>query len=439
MATPSNVKLSTTQKPAFYLPNRTQDAADRASELLQENHEKHHIFFNKDGFHNHIAHHLLTLWALAASPEQIQKHYDDNKSYQRNPVELERNVVDDMHDPASFKKYLGDEHYYHDFLVFFQKEMEQKGWQNVINEYLFKGDVRADDMLVRSLAGFLHPLIHIGFAIEHEQPAIAAEGLAQAAVHDNWMGPLLLNAEKAAQQSNVKQSKTLVQLLDEIYEDKELSNAPKWSDGNKLRDGIVKRVGERMVSYARQYVVSPDELEEKTAEMINAAVYYTGGAQHPPKQVKFDFYYMHCVNCSIFFSAFLKQSWLSTESKVRLLEWKGRNDIAMYASRRSPKPLMDEITNYRPKEPSGWDAIFERIKNLEDDGHGSKLVRALAHGQEVCKPYEQKENFRIKGDMWLQLGHMAADSVTDGGDTWVRSAGFDEAWEKFEDRPMAQL
>jgi len=148
---------------------------------------------------------------------------------------------------------------------------------------------------------------------------------------------------------------------------------------------------------------------------------------------------MHCVNCSIFFSAFLKQSWLSTESKVRLLEWKGRTDIALYASRRSPKPLMDEITNYRPKEPSGWDAIFERIKNLDDDGHGSKLVRALAHGQVACKPYEQKENFRIKGDMWLQLGHMAVDSVTDGGDTWVRSAGFDEAWEKFADRPMAQL
>jgi len=162
MATSSTVKLSTTQEPAFYLPNRTQDAADKASDLLQENHEKHHIFFNKDGFHNHIAHHLLTVWALAASPEQIQKHYDDNKSYQRHPVGLERKAVDDMHDPESFKKYLGDEQYYHDFLVFFQKEMEQKGWQNVVNEYVFRGDARADDMLLRMLAGFLHPLIHLG-------------------------------------------------------------------------------------------------------------------------------------------------------------------------------------------------------------------------------------------------------------------------------------
>lgn len=59
-----------------------------------------------------------------------------------------------MHDPAMFKRYLGKEDYYHDFLVFFQKEMEVKGWQNVIKEYLFSEDERADDMLVRMFAGW---------------------------------------------------------------------------------------------------------------------------------------------------------------------------------------------------------------------------------------------------------------------------------------------
>ena len=66
----------------------------------------------------------------------------------------------------------------------------------------------------------------------------------------------------------------------------------------------------------------------------------------------FDFYYMHCVNSSIFFSAFLAAPWLSTANKARLLEWKGRNDLAMYASRHCPDLLLDEITDYKPKQPT---------------------------------------------------------------------------------------
>lgn len=66
-----------------------------------------------------------------------------------------------------------------------------KGYQVAINEYCLKGDERADDMLVRLHAGFLHPMIHLGFGIEFKQPAIIAEALAQAAVHDNWIGYVL--------------------------------------------------------------------------------------------------------------------------------------------------------------------------------------------------------------------------------------------------------
>jgi len=116
----------------------------------------------------------------------------------------------------------------------------------------------------------------------------------------------------------------------------------------------------------------------------------------------------------------------------------------MYASRRSPDILLDEIENYKPKQPSSesadpWGGIFERIGRFEDDGHAVKLVRALAHGQIVCGPYEDREEFRIKNRHWLQLGHMAIDSVEAGEPTWVRSAGFDEAWNEIADRPRAQL
>jgi hypothetical protein len=254
-----------------------------------------------------------------------------------------------------------------------------------------------------------------------------AEALAQAACHDNSIGDLFLPAEKAAK-ALAGQNKSIVQLLDEIHADKDIKQASRWSDASKIRDGLLGRAGDRMVSYASQVTVRPDELERKTAEMINACALFTGGTQRSDKAVKFDFFFMHCINASIFWSSFLKQEWLSDDAKVRLLEWKIRLDLALYASERSPEIHLEEIRAYQPKLPSGWNEIQDRVCAFDDDGHASKLVRALAHAEKACKPYEYSEDFRLKGGDWLQLAHMAIDSVEMPGNNWVMMAGFDEAW-----------
>ena len=115
---------------------------------------------------------------------------------------------------------------------------------------------------------------------------------------------------------------------------------------------------------------------------------------------------MHCVNCSIFFSSILEQPWLSQEQKCRLLEWKARNDLVMYASRRAPEVLEDEWKKYQPKTDGSWESLFDRVAALPEDGHACKMLRALRHGQELCRPFEGRAEVRIKGDDWLTLGHM---------------------------------
>lgn len=419
MTTSSKVNLSPSQHPVFYVPGISSDTADTANALLQENHDKHHIFFNYAGFHNHIAHHLLSLFALNATPDELKQGWDDNVSYQRPPVPLKSSVVEDMKsDPVRFKKYLGSERYYHDFLVFFKEEIDDKGWQAVLNEYVFKGDDQADDMLVRMFGGILHPIIHLGFGIEFGQPAIIAEALAQAAVHDNWEASHLLASEKAAKLngSNHHADVPIVQLLTEIYAD-------------------TKRTGGKNAKYAGRVHVTEENLEFKTAEMINAAAYFTGAAQHPPHQVKFDFWNIHALNLSIFYCSFLQQSWLSTATKIRLLEWKIRVDLAMYSSPRPPKLILDEIVNYRSRKNSSWEEIFNRVKTYHDDGHACKLVRAIANGEQFCKKYEDGEGFMIKGDMWRQLGNMAIDSVEAGSPDYVRSG----AWSSVPLRDQSRL
>lgn len=100
--------------------------------------------------------------------------------------------------------------------------------------------------------------------------------------------------------------------------------------------------------------------------------------------------------------------YLDQKSKLRLLEWKGRMDLAMYVSRNSPKLPLDEVTQYPAK--NDWKTVISRsVTHPDDDGHLVKLVRALAHGENVCKPFE-KDGMPISGDMWLRIGNMGKAS-----------------------------
>ena len=152
-------------------------------------------------------------------------------------------------------------------MIFFQKEINKKGIEGVIKEYLLKGDEQAEDLLMRLFAGFLHPVIHLGYGIEFKQPAIVAEALAQAATHDDWIGKYLFPSEEASK--NDKPGKSLLQLRDEAVANDKLRKSPHWEDLNKVRDGIMVRAPEEMIKIAAQWKVKEDELEERMAEMMN--------------------------------------------------------------------------------------------------------------------------------------------------------------------------
>lgn len=76
------------------------------------------------------------------------------------------------------------------------------------------------------LTGFLHPLIHLGFGLEFKQPVIIAEALAEAAVHDNWLKPFFIGAEKSAKET--QDSKSLSQLVEDVNADEKLKASAKW-------------------------------------------------------------------------------------------------------------------------------------------------------------------------------------------------------------------
>ncbi|PPJ56000.1 hypothetical protein CBER1_03425 [Cercospora berteroae] len=421
-------------------------SATKTSELLQLNHEKYHIFFDnftKIGLamHNHIPHQVLTLLALGASAEEIQKGYDASAAYQRTSGSVNYDAVSQMSSWQGLQSFYGDDSYYRSYLHFFSQETEKRGWPSVLQTYLFAGSEESDRFLARHFAGVVHPIIHLGFGVEFEAPGVIAEALAQAAIHDNRhcdaIARILLSTDALVKSGSSSSCSSIAKLIDEIRNDEKLRDAVRPSDMNPLLMGTIGRANDHMASIAAKFQVLPDsaDIERKTAEMYNAVVYYTAGAQRAERHVKFDFFYMHCVNLSLFLEVFRKQEWMTDAQKARLLQWKVSMDLAIYSSRGAPEPQLHEIRNHKPSKPSGWDGIIQRAIDFHDDCHVVKLIRALIRGQSICAPYEDCDDFRIKHDDWLQIGHMVVDSVSIGEPYWIRSAGFDHAW---EDVPLRQ-
>lgn len=69
-------------------------------------------------------------------------------------MEPQATIVDELRKGwAPDSPYLGKGKHYPDFLKFFQDEMEKKGWQDVVKEYVFNGDPRSDDLFGRLFSG----------------------------------------------------------------------------------------------------------------------------------------------------------------------------------------------------------------------------------------------------------------------------------------------
>lgn len=246
-----------------------------------------------------IVHHIMSLYGTGASSSQIQQGYDHNTGYQRPAETVHQQVVQDLETWGHASAYLGKEKHYPDFLAFFQREIDAKGWEAVLSEYLLAGTDSADDLLVRLYAGFLHPLIQMMYGLEWKQPAIIAEALAQTCVHQANFKEALLQAEKGADEAYGKLAEkgtmpSIVSLLNEVRNDEKLAKAVRMKDDNKIRDGVLKRAPAEMMRVISKVKVRPEELEERTVEMFDATLYVAAAASfHERKHNKFDFFLMY--------------------------------------------------------------------------------------------------------------------------------------------------
>ncbi|KJK60766.1 Protein of unknown function DUF4243 [Aspergillus parasiticus SU-1] len=426
-ATPWNIQLSATDTPGFtHVGNLERRSADRASDLVMNNHSKFHTFHDEIvGFHNHISHHVLTLWALGATPDEMQAAYDFNKPFQLLTYYNDPSVNIKLRDPEFFRQGLGNFELYGDYVRFFQAEVAAKGTQTVLHDYLFKGDTLTEDLLARLFSGFLHPLINLGFALEFQQPFLAAECLASTCMHPPYPAEFLTATEQHVECNGRPRSLPILSIAEGMRLDPVVATAVGPEDGNnRIADALLKRALKELIPHLSYFQVEPTEhdLARKTAEILQASAYICGAAQHPRKVEALDFVMLHSLTAAVFFPTIIKQEWISIETRARLLEWKGRSDLITYAALGCPKLYPDRITGYQPKQAAtGWSDVVQRARVYQDDGHACKVIRALMCAENVCQPFEGEEGFPLKKADFLTVAHMTMDSVERMSDpNWVR-------------------
>ena len=93
-----------------------------------------------------MAHHILTLWALGATPELLVSHQQRNAQYQRPAFNVAISLVQDLEDASIFKKCLGQEVHFRTFEEFFLGQIKKYGYEDTIQKYLVGRSEVADAM-----------------------------------------------------------------------------------------------------------------------------------------------------------------------------------------------------------------------------------------------------------------------------------------------------
>lgn len=98
-------------------------------------------------------HHDITLWAMGAKPDMMKIHHDRNSEYQQGGPTIQKSLTKDLADDAIFKRCRGKDEHFQNFVVFFEDQIREHGYQVVLQKYLVGGSDIANDMLCRIYMG----------------------------------------------------------------------------------------------------------------------------------------------------------------------------------------------------------------------------------------------------------------------------------------------
>ncbi|QRV93547.1 hypothetical protein RhiJN_21565 [Ceratobasidium sp. AG-Ba] len=411
----------------------TPDSTTTLQRLLKENHQRHHVFFNEKGFHNHLTHHLFAAYGIGAPPHVLQAAYDEHASYQRPAYKSPEKITRD-----NWAKFLGKEDYYNAYMGFFYDEIKQHGLPSTLERYIFSHEANwgGDEprMLDRFLAGLLHPMIHFGHAAEFGVPGMAVEGLAQAAVHkvaykklfdEKFFAPantssylasitsaLTLGGSSAKPKDHTHAFTILARVLADSR--LEAGQTCRFESTQKFTDTL-DSTGDIIREYAELWTVEEDKkvIQDRVEELQWFVTTAFGlGGWKKGKPFKADFFLVHLVTSDLFVPSIL--SLLKPADQVSLLRAYFAACLGYFVSRGRPAIDVEGFfthTSLDPKPPAEktedapseaknnpWYTVLTHTVPHKDEHH-VKAERALAHGAALygARPKGWFKDTELKG------------------------------------------
>lgn len=472
------------------LPGATPESTEALRKVLRENHEKWHAIFHDLGFHNHVAHHVIAIWALGASAESVQEAYDAELHMQRP---IAHGVTADMVPitESNFSEHLGEQRYYQNYLAFFDEKVASLGPAEVIAKFILSPayNTSQSDMLNRYHAGLIHGFIHAGYGLEFGLPGMVSEGLAMtAATPPDPAGDIISSFTTTSQDSSfISQALSSLSLAPPkpatpVQTPHALSFLSRIDAGPTLTmertpfmgAEFYAKHGWKVKAFARKWIGSAAHgldggalqklLEKKVEELawMNVVIYAAGGLNaEDNKDFKADFFSMHLVTSSTFLSSHIAH--LHPQASLTLLQAYFSSVVFWYIVRRGGTSI-DLATFYRNTDTflqtnpsfnakispstqgqgpaSAWTAITESGLTREDE-HYPKIQRALLHysvlygtktfADETFPGDSLKVFEKLDGTLFFRAA--AATEKRTGPDVVVKGAGYGDTNAFWDGRP----
>lgn len=237
-------------------PSPTSHSRAKVSQLLRANHLFYATLYNDRRFHNHTPHILISAYFLGATPSTLYKIYENAtedlaKWEEDSPAEV---TDEDWHE------FTGDKQYERGFQDFFQEKVTDSlsfDWRNVVREFLVTPDGPDNPkvMVQGMLAGLLHPLIHLGYAVEFDDWEVATEALTLCAVSKENESFQLLDLTPFDEQATTTTHKSsALDILKEIRNDPSYNGLYEHPSEGKIGD-LVSQFPKQLSKYINQFSV----------------------------------------------------------------------------------------------------------------------------------------------------------------------------------------
>ncbi|KAJ1735488.1 hypothetical protein LPJ61_000514 [Coemansia biformis] len=432
------------------LPGIDATTRGEATRLCARDFLEHHVFFNDRGFHNHLNHHLLAVFAMGASAERMQTIFDLNKTMQRSQA-----AYNDGADitAENYTEYLGTERCYAGYIQFFRSELDSAGdgWKTRALDYFF-----SPNLFPLGMDGLFHPFIQMGYGLEFDSKAITAMALAQICVHHRRFETIFSEETFAEICANTPindgSGLSLMQIFDMARKDP-LAADSTFSEQPFLRNNTTKAEA-LTAKYAKAWAVpaTREAVDAKCAELLSMLALFYGAITRPGYKPLLHFIVMHCLTSAYFLPIFFDH--LSLERQAVLLKAHLAVSLSVFAIlgtpefHATPELVTTDTHSIRPdtwaRSENGWLDVFAKAI-ASNDIHVPKVVRSLWRGslldtqESVAKGYELPPPIN-----WLHLARLTIDTITvspfedqsaqiqAGKRPWAFGmVGFDEFWANY--------